>query len=269
MPVAHGILEQYSPIVVWPRVNHPERKTDCDWSDMSGRLTKRILLAALLASLILIALVTISRIVPAQTSRGERTLHIAGYAGDAKLVMMNGRSYIDLETLARLTGGSLEFEGNRIVLTLAAANPRGAGSAGNQAATPGFSREFMKAAIESMAAMREWGSTLKLAIENGYPVGNAMSGYQHHAADSVRLASATALTDSDRSGLQLLTSEFNNVQAWSDELVKARNSMSAANLATSEDALVNDPLFQKILRCGQFLIPMFASGTFQDDAACH
>jgi hypothetical protein len=45
--------------------------------------------------------------------------------------------------------------------------------------------------------------------------------------------------------------------------------MSAANLTVSEGALNNDEDAQKILRCGQFLAQMFASGTFQDDAVCH
>ena len=59
------------------------------------------------------------------------------------------------------------------------------------------------------------------------------------------------------------------MQAWSEAFVKARSSMSAVNLTTSEDALKSDPDAQKLVRCGQFLAQMFAGGTFQDDAACH
>jgi hypothetical protein len=184
---------------------------------------------------------------------------------------MNGRSYVDLEALAHLTSGSLSFPGNRVVLTLpCSASSAPAASASNQPAEPGFSRGFMRAAIEAMATMREWGSTLANQIQNGYPLASdAMSGYQGRALEAVRIAGAAASTDSDRDGLQLLTNELNNVQTWSGSLVSARNSMSAANLSMSQDALKNDPLFQKIVRCGQFLGSMLASGTFQDDAACH
>jgi hypothetical protein len=45
--------------------------------------------------------------------------------------------------------------------------------------------------------------------------------------------------------------------------------LSAADLSTSENPLKDDEDAQKILRCGQFLAQVFASGTFQDDAACH
>jgi len=67
----------------------------------------------------------------------------------------------------------------------------------------------------------------------------------------------------------LLKNEFNNLQAWSDAFVRARASLSAADLTTSEDALKDDQDAQKLVHCGQFLAQMFAGGTFQDDAACH
>ena len=143
-----------------------------------------------------------------------------------------------------------------------------------RAHTSGFSRPFMKAAIEAMASIREWGGTLQAVVQNGYPVGNTTAGntimaFQGRAADSVALASAAASTDSDYRGLELLKNEFNNVQAWADGYVKARSSLSAADLSMSESQFNNDSEAQKIIHCGQFLAQMFASGTFQDDAACH
>ena len=59
------------------------------------------------------------------------------------------------------------------------------------------------------------------------------------------------------------------MQAWAESFVDARNSLSAADLLTSENPLKDDQDAQKIIRCGQFLAHMFAGGTFQDDAACH
>ena len=93
--------------------------------------------------------------------------------------------------------------------------------------------------------------------------------FQGRAADSVAIASAAASTDSDNRGLELLKNEFNNVQAWADGYAKARSSLSAADLSMSENQLKNDSGAQKIIHCGQFLAQMFASGNFQDDAACH
>jgi hypothetical protein len=83
------------------------------------------------------------------------------------------------------------------------------------------------------------------------------------------LASAAASSASDSRGLELLENEFKHVQDWSDKFVKARESMSAANLTMSEGALKNDEEAQRIIRCGQFLAQMFASGAFEDDVACH
>lgn len=40
-------------------------------------------------------------------------------------------------------------------------------------------------------------------------------------------------------------------------------------MTMSENALNEDTEAEKIIRCGQFLAQMFASGTFQNDVACH
>ena len=99
--------------------------------------------------------------------------------------------------------------------------------------------------------------------------GNTIMAHQGRAADGIALASSAATTDSDNRGLELLRNEFNNVEAWADTFIKARNSLSAANLTTSEAAVKNDPDIQKLVHCGQFLAQMFADGTFQDNSACH
>jgi hypothetical protein len=208
---------------------------------------------------------------PAQTTEKGETLSIEGYQGEARVMRSQGRVFVDVESLARVTNGSLKFEGNRIILTL----PSGtASTAENEPAKPGFSRPFMNSAIEAMASIREWGGMLKVIVENGYPIGKAMSGntiraYQGRAADHVALASAAASTDDDHHGLELLRNEFNNLQAWSESFVDARNSLSTADLSTSENPLNDDENAQKVIQCGQFLQQMFASGAFQDDVACH
>jgi hypothetical protein len=228
------------------------------------RTTKRMSVF-LLAPLILVAMAT------AQTQHQGLTVSVQGYPGDAPVVELQGRSYVEIQELARITNGSLSFEKDRIILT--APDCDVSKTASDDAAKPGFSRSFMRAAIEAMASIREWGGMLMITVQNGYPVGNTIAGntimaYQGRAADKVALASSEASTDSDYHGLELLRNEFNNVQAWADSYVKARSAMSAANLTISENALKDDQDVQKLVHCGQFLAQMFAGGTFQDDAAC-
>ena len=208
----------------------------------------------------------------AQTQEQKEILFIQGYPGEANVTRIEGRMFVDVEDLARATNGSLSFEGTRIVLTL----PRRGASeqAVDEAAAAGFSPAFKRAAIEAMASIREWGGMLQVIVQNGYPVGKAMAGntiraYEGRAADSVALAGAAASTDSDSRGIELLRNEFNNVQAWADSFVDARNSLSAVNLTTSENPLKDDLDAQKIIHCGQFLAQMFAGGAFQDDPSCH
>jgi len=207
----------------------------------------------------------------AQSQHEREALSVRGYQGQASVIRYQGRAFVDAQALAQITNGSLSFEKNGMILTLP--GPDGSSSSG-EAHTSGFSRPFMKAAIEAMASIREWGGTLQAIVLNGYPVGNTTAGntimaFEGRAADSVALASAAASTDSDYRGLELLKNEFNNVQAWADGYIKSRNSLSAADLSMSESQLNNDSEAQKIIHCGQFLAQMFASGTFQDDAACH
>src|ERR1035441_493108 len=207
----------------------------------------------------------------AQSQLEREALSVQGYQGQANVIRYQGHVFVDAQELAQITNGSLSFEKNRIILTLP--GPDGSSSS-DDAHTSGFSRPFIKAAIEAMASIREWGGTLQAVVQNGYPVGNTTAGntimaFQGRAADSVALASAAASTDSDYRGLELLKNEFNNVQAWADGFVEARKSMSAANLTVSEGALNNESEAQKIIHCGQFLAQVFASGNFQDDAVCH
>jgi hypothetical protein len=226
-------------------------------------ILKRTGVASLLVMVVLMA--------TAQTQHESEVLSVQGYQGEASVIRHEGRLFVDAQDLARMTNGSLSFEKNKIVLTLP---PPENSPSSDETQSSGFSRPFTKAAIEAMASIREWGGTLMATVQNGYPVAKTTAGYtiaayQGHAADSVALASTAASNESDRRGLELLKNEFNNVQAWSDAFVKARTSLSAVNLTTSEDALRTDQDAQKLVHCGQFLAQMFAGGTFEDDAVCH
>ncbi len=212
-------------------------------------------------------LLVLGEVTFAQAPQATGKLQIRGYPGEATVIRVNGRAFVDLEDLVQMTRGSITLDSGRAVLTLPA-EQMGEVSASAQPASSGFSRPFMAAGIEALASMREWGSTLVIAIRNGLPLGNAINPYRGRAADKVRLAAAAASSDDDRNGLELLRKEFESVQAWSDKLVNARNTMSAANFTLSENALQEDPMFQGIVQCGQYLAQMFAGSNFQDTGAC-
>ena len=59
----------------------------------------------------------------AQAAQQNATLLVSGQPGQAPVVQINGRSYVDVEALARLINGSLSFKGNQITLTLPASAP--------------------------------------------------------------------------------------------------------------------------------------------------
>jgi hypothetical protein len=201
---------------------------------------------------------------------------VSGQSGQADIVEVGGRAYVDVEELAQITHGSLSFSANRIILSLptSIASPPAAEPAAepthSSAINPGLSRDFMRAGIEEFATMREWASTLANAIQNGYPVTEEWAAnYREQAAHNLRLASAAASTEDDRKALQLLTNEFDAVRQWSNKLVQEKKSMDTAKYAMSPDTLRADPLSQKIITCGRFLAGMLGSSTFQDDPSCH
>jgi len=194
----------------------------------------------------------------AQASHHQRTLIINGQSGEAPVIESDGHTYIDLETLARIGNGSVAFQGDRIVLSLPAlpaAQP--AGSA--------FSKEFMKAAIEELSVVREWRNSLRNAIERSYPITDDwVSAYRTQAADGLRRASVEVTTDADRSALQSLTNEFNNMDSLANKYLNTSN----AREYIRPDALRDDAAYQRILTCARSLSSMISTGQFVDDASC-
>jgi hypothetical protein len=68
--------------------------------------------------------------------------------------------------------------------------------------------------------------------------------------------------------MQLLQNEFNSLQTWSNSMVAARNALNA-QLAVSPSTVTDDPAYQKLGSCAQFLSSMLVSGHFDDNPACH
>jgi hypothetical protein len=202
-----------------------------------------------------------------QVLQEHKQVVVNGHTGDIPIVQFDGRTYVDLESFVRTANGSVVFKQNQIILSLP--GPKDTSLATNDSEHT-LSRPFMKAGIEEIGLLRDWATPLTSAIQNGYPISDEwISAYRNKAEDGLRVASVSASSDADRKALQLLTNEFEAVRQWSTNLVDARKSLSTGNYATSNDALRNDPLSQKILSCAHFLGPMLTSGTFQDDASCH
>jgi hypothetical protein len=218
--------------------------------------------------LVLAVLLALPAFALSQVAQQNLTLMITGRPGVAAVVQMNGRSYIEIEALARVANGSLSFKGNQITLSLpaAAVTALPAVAAAAEPTNQGFSREFLRAGIEEMAAVREWRSVLTLAVQHGYPVTEDwLNIYRVQAAKCLTLATVAASTDSDRGALKLFTNELDNMQKLSDKILDLHKSMDFI----SPDTLNNDPLDQRILDCAHALASMAAGGQFQDDGTCH
>ncbi len=218
------------------------------------------------AGLILVTLLAVPALVLSQAGQQNGTLFVSGHPGQMPVFQMNGRSYVDIEALARLANGTLKFSGNQIILTL----PDSAGDSPTtppetQAANPGFSKEFMKAGIEEMTVIREWRSALVNAVQSAFPLtDDIVARFRGRAVASDALTSAAASTDSDRNAYQLVSKVLDKMQKLSDKVVAARKNLTYM----SGDTLKNDPLFQQILNCTHTLSSMAASGQFQDDGSC-
>ena len=209
----------------------------------------------------------------AQVTPQNRQLVVNGKGGEATVLQINGRTYVDLETLVRIANGSLSFQGTQVSLVLPGPEANAAAAPPNQeqpAGRDGLTRNFMIAGIETLAQMREWASTMANAIQHGYGVTESWAAdYREKTATSLRQAGASASTDADHTALQLLTNEFQSVETWSNELIAAKKNMDTAKYSMSTDALRNEPLSQKIINCGRFLGTMLGSTEFSDDPSCH
>jgi hypothetical protein len=203
-----------------------------------------------------------------RAAQQNRTLIVIGHIGELAVVEMGGRSYVEIEALARLANGSLSFRGNQIVLTLPSSSPSAQTTMaeGSPPASAGFTKEFLKAGIEQMSVIREWRSTLISAVQRGFPVTEDwMTNFSDEAQHNLRMASVAASSESDRNALQLLTNEFKNMKALSDRFVEANKSRTYVR----NDALDNDPLDRRIVNCGHSLAAMAANNQFVDDGSCH
>jgi hypothetical protein len=220
----------------------------------------------LLATLVALLAVPISGV--SQTAAAGKTLAVAGHAGQVAVIQVNGKSYVDLESLARLTGGSLSFHANQTTLTLPSGTARPAPAAAAAPPPPpktALSVEFIRAGIEVMAEIREWRIAIVNAVQTNSPVTDDwVSGYRRAAENRLSLAKAAASTDQDQQAAAMLQNTFNDMRQMSDQFLQMKQNMSYI----SPNSFDNNPLDQKILTCSRALAAMAASGQVQDDISC-
>ena len=127
-----------------------------------------IQISVMLATILLLPLLVL-------LAQETSSLLIEGPQGQTRVIQVQGKNYVEVDELARITGGSLRFVGNQIILTLP-----GSGDTSSQAvqsAPPppvGLSKPFLTAGIETMKEILEWHAALKNAIERGYPLSDDM-----------------------------------------------------------------------------------------------
>jgi hypothetical protein len=202
----------------------------------------------------------------------DRALIVNGKSAGMTL-QMGGHAYVDVETVAQFTNGSVTLEPSRVVLTFPASgtSPAPSAGAGSQAPAPppGLSRGFASLAIAELAEMREWRGAVGAILTYGVPVvGTWPQDYHDRVEADLERVGVAASTAADSDAMQLLQSEFSNLERWANDVVATRQSMNATN-TVRPGALQNDPALAKISDCSRFLSSMLVSGVFADDQSCH
>ena len=193
-------------------------------------------------------------------------LLIDGRQGQAEVIQVQGKNYVEVEGLARIAGGSLRFVGNQMTLTLPASDDTLSQAVQSASAPPvGYSREFVSAGIETMREILEWHAALKNGIERDYPLSDTWFGnYRRQIRSSLALTQAAVSTDLDQKTFPLLTNEFNTMDALTDKYLK----IAVSRDYLAPNSLDSDPLNQKLLTCWQSLASMASSNQFADDGSC-
>jgi hypothetical protein len=193
-----------------------------------------------------------------------KTLIVNGNMVDAGVVQVEGRSYVDIEGLAKGIGGSVTFEGNQVSLTIPTPSPSPAPQT-----QEGMSKEFQKIAVYTLAEMREWKGAIGSVVSSGLPVAGTWSQDYHDRIEADLMQAALAASaDPDRQALQLLQHEFELLTDWANTVLGEREALNAAR-TIDPNSLQNDQSLAKITKCGRFLSSMIVSGTFSDDSSCY
>jgi len=217
---------------------------------------------------------SLAGILLAQSSPGKQ-LVVNGRTTSAMVVQIDGRSYVDIDTLAQVTNGSVTIGANQVVLTIPimnsnpSPNPNSNTDATAAQNAPRLSRGFASAAIDAVADMKEWTGAVGTMVTYGLAA-NAEWAQTYHDRVQTSLAQAAvaAATNSDRDALRLLNNQFSNLANWASGVVADRQAMNGGR-TMDPNALQNDPALAKITTCGRFLNSMLVSGSFADNSSCN
>lgn len=207
-------------------------------------------------------ILSVSKTVAQDTT--TKSLIVNGNTVDAGVVQVQGRSYVDIEGLAKGIGGAVTFDGNQISLTIPTSSPSPAPETAE-----GMSKDFQKLAVFTLAEMREWRGAIGSVVSSGLPVAGTWSQDYHNRIDEDLMQAALAASaDQDRQALQLLQHEFELLNDWANTVLGEREALNAAR-TIDPNSLQNDQSLAKITKCGRFLSSMIVSGAFSDDSSCN
>lgn len=205
-------------------------------------------------------------------SAPDRTLVVNGReVGSA--VQMNGRAYVDLETVVQFTNASVMIEPDRILLTLPTPPDAARATASPPLPPPPpppelLSKEFARLAIALLAEMREWRGAVGTILMYGVPVvGTWPADYRDRTEADLNQVAVSATTEGDHEAVQLIQNEFRNLDNWASSVVGRRESLDATK-TISPDIIQSDQALNKISSCSRFLNSMLVSGSFADDPSC-
>jgi hypothetical protein len=195
----------------------------------------------------------------------DRLLVVNGRTVGGPVVQIDGRTYVDIETLAQITNGVVAVQSDRIVLTI----PTAAASAPPPPPPEALSKEFAREAIGVLSEMREWRGAIGTTRSYNVPfAGTWPQDYHDRMEASLQHVAVAASTASDRDALQLLRNEFDNLSNWASNVIAERQALNATK-TVDPNMMQNDQALAKISNCSNFLGGMLVSGMFADSPNCH
>lgn len=212
-------------------------------------------------------------------SAANKTLVVNGKSAGAVVREIDGHTYIEIEALARATNGIVTIEATRVLLTIPVGSTvvtTAAGAAPNVPANVpakpvkrDISPDFRRAAIAELSDIREWRGAVGAMVTYGLAASDVTANdYHDRCEDGLNEASVAVETESDARALELLKREFENMNAWANQILAERKKLNGARTVTA-NSLQKDSALQSITACGKFLNSMIVSGDFNDDGSCH
>src|SRR5580698_5222083 len=131
----------------------------------------------------------------------DRALIVNGKSAGT-VMQMGGHAYVDVETVAQFTNGSVTLEPGRIVLNFQAGSNTSSNAAPEAAPAPppaGLSRNFASMAIAELAEMREWRGAVGTILSYGVPVvGSWPQDYHDHVEADLMQVGVAVSTAADQ-----------------------------------------------------------------------